>query len=696
MNAFSPDVQVSLGSQRRARGDGTGAMTAFRAALREMPDRTDALLPLGALLIQNNQPADAERVLRHCCSLAPTCPQARHAWGLALMLCSSFDAAFAELLTAHLLDARNALCGVHLADVAQLLGNSGALFNAVEAERLRDPANSAVLTTRGVTLAHLHDRGAAIETLQAAAILGPRDRVACKLYAEMLARSTRAAEAEVALRHALTLDADNHDAVMALSVVLMRLHRYAEAVALLEGLLAAGAPPLGPLCNLATALAALGRQDQAVERAKAAIAHAPDHPAPRRALCNVLPYAPMVSGAALLAAATECAAVHPLVSLGAIAPVRTERRLRIALVSGTLRAHPVGWLTLAGFEQLDRTGFDLVAFSPNPPEDALGKRFAAITSDWHDISALDDSALAARARALDIDIAIDLGGYGDFGRLPAFGLRLAPVQVKWVGMQNHSTGLAEMDWFMTDRWQTPPEHASLYCEKLLVMPDGYVCYEPPTGAPAPSATPAMSRGHVTFGCFNNLAKLTPRVLQAWARILARVVDAKLLLKAHQFNDADTCASVRDGLAACGVDPERVILRGSSPHAELLRQYSDVDLILDPFPYSGGLTTVEALWMGVPTLTMPGDTFASRHSCGHMSNVGLADWVVADEDAYVAQAISRAGDIPRLAALRAGLRDHVRSSPLVDAPRFGAALGAALRLAWDTPVSDKRRIVKVTL
>jgi predicted O-linked N-acetylglucosamine transferase (SPINDLY family) len=186
---------------------------------------------------------------------------------------------------------------------------------------------------------------------------------------------------------------------------------------------------------------------------------------------------------------------------------------------------------------------------------------------------------------------------------------------------------------------------------------------------------------VTFGCFNNLAKITARVIAAWAGILLRVPHSRLLLKTHQLSDAATAARIQHVFAEHGVDPDRLELQGSSPHRAFLEQYNQIDLVLDPFPYSGGLTTCEALWMGVPTVTLPGDTFASRHSASHMSNAGLPDWIASGVDSYAAIAVARTQDLQALAPLRAGLRARVKASPLCDAPRFGRALGAALRTAW---------------
>ena len=243
------------------------------------------------------------------------------------------------------------------------------------------------------------------------------------------------------------------------------------------------------------------------------------------------------------------------------------------------------------------------------------------------------AAVGERIRELGIDVLIDLSGYGDQGFMTLCADRLAPVQVKWVGSQNHSTGLKEMDWFITDRWETPPDCEKFYSERLLVMPDGYVCYSPPAYAPEVAPPPFARNNFLTFGCFNNLAKVTPRVVAAWAAIMLRVPGSRLVLKCLQFNERATRDRLQAAFAAHGIEPARIELRGSSPHRELLAQYREIDIVLDPFPYSGGLTTCEALWMGVPTVALPGETFASRHSTSHLCNVGLADWVAVDLDDY---------------------------------------------------------------
>lgn len=546
-----------------------------------------------------------------------------------------------------------------------------------------DPFNPVAHAARGVVLERLGQHADAMDALEVATALAPDAIVPFWLLGAILARGNRLPAAETALRRAHDLDPLHPRIANDLAAVLTRMHRHREALGILSKLTDWSGREASVLCNLATATVSLGHQDDAVRAAERATELEPWSVLPWRALCNTLPYWTGVDGTRLLAASRACARRLPR---QALPPFRgtpdPNRRLTIGLLSGSLRSHPVGWLTVAGFEALDPDRFRLICLGRRAEDtDPIAHRFRAIASDWIDSDMLDDRALALCARDKGLDLLIDLGGYGDAGRMPACAHRLAPVQIKWVGMQNHSTGLPEMDWFLTDRWETPAELEHLYSERMLRLPDGYVCYSPPPYAPDPAPLPALANGCITFGCFNNLAKIGPAVIRAWARILNRVPGARLILKTHQFDEAGTAAEILAAFSGAGVDPTRIALRGASRHRAFMGEYNDIDIALDPFPYSSGLTTCEALWMGVPTLVRAGEIFAARHSYSHMCNVGLADWTAHDPGSYEALAVAKAADIAALARLRATLRGRVKSSPLTDAKRFGANLGAAFRYAW---------------
>ncbi len=589
------------------------------------------------------------------------------------------SAAFAE---ARRIAPDNLSYALHRVAACACAGTLEAELAWLDAAGASDPLDFASAVARGAALEALGRLDEAADALEVAAILDPASAVAASMRACVLVAANRLQEADAALALAIALDPDSALLVNNRAAVLMRLHRPAEARTLLLDLLARHEPEPGVLCNLATATLSCGRQEEAEAIAQDAIRLAPDQVLPRRTLCNTRIYGETADGASVLAALRACSDRLPRDAGPPFANSPDPgRRLRLGLLSGTMRTHPVGWFTVAAFEALDPAAFEIVGLSQMRSDDPIARRFRARASDWHDIARLDDPGLRTLARDAGIDVLIDLGGYGDLGRMPACALRLAPVQVKWVGMQNHSTGLPEMDWFLTDAWETPPGYDRLYTERLLRLPDGYVCYAPPPHAPDVGPLPALANGHVTFGCFNNIAKITPRVIRTWARILRRVPDARLVLKAHQFSDPGTAQAMLEAFGNEGVAPGRIACRGASGHRVLLGEYNDVDFVLDPFPYSGGLTTCEALWMGVPTLTCPGETFASRHSASHLCNVGLSDWVVSSLDEYEGQAVARAADPGALAALRGSLRARVQASPLCDAPRFGRHLGKALRHAW---------------
>ena len=674
---------VRLAESHRAAGETEAAEAAYRRVLELNPKREEALIALSGLLIARAEGTEARMLLLRCCGIAPERAEAWGALGLALLLTAEPSLAHTALLEAQRLAPDVLEYALHGIEAARIAGVAEAELARLTVAGDIDPLNPVPMVARGILLKVLGRWPEAIDALEAAAALTPDAFLPVTMLGGMLARSHRLGEAERALRRATELDPTEPRVRNDLGTVLMRMQRHAEARAvLLDVLERHGEDPM-VLCNLANATVCLGLQEEAVGLIQRAIELQPDASLPHRALCNTLAYRDGVSGTELLTAFRDAGARLPRSNLGGFANDRDpERPLTVGLLSGSLRTHPVGWLTVAGIETLDPARFAVVCLAQNADlGDAIARRFHAASRDWIDVDALDDLALATRGRDLGIDVLIDLGGYGDAARMPACAHRLAPVQVKWVGMQNHSSGLPEMDWFITDRWETPPELEHLYSERLLRLPDGYVCYSPPAHAPDVAPLPALAHGRITFGCFNNLAKVTPRVIATWSAVLHRVLESRLVLKTQQFGDAPTAERIRAAFAAQGIAADRLDLRGASRHREFMGEYNQIDLVLDPFPYSGGLTTCEALWMGVPTVTLPGEIFASRHSTSHLSNVGLTDWIARDTADYVTLAVAKAADIEGLAALRAGLRGRVKASPLCDAPRFGRSLGGALRHAW---------------
>jgi protein O-GlcNAc transferase len=353
--------------------------------------------------------------------------------------------------------------------------------------------------------------------------------------------------------------------------------------------------------------------------------------------------------------------------------------LRLGFVSHDFGLHPIGFLALRALECLDRKQCGIVCYSDRIAEDAYTARFRAAADLWRPIYGVPDKQVAEQIREDRIDILVDLMGH-TANRLLVFARRPAPLQVTWLGYVG-TTGLSAMDCLLADRFHVPEGEERHYTEKVLRMSHGYACYGPPGDAPEVGPLPSMGQGSVTFGCFNNPMKYSPPLLDVWARILQRVPSSRLLIKFVGLDDPYVQARLTGEFVQRGVAAERVLLEGKSPHRELLTAYNCVDLALDTQPYSGGLTTCEALWMGVPVITFPGRTFAGRHAVSHLTNAGYQQFIAHDAVGYIELAVQWASRLDELAALRSQLRDRMRSSPLCDAPRFAADFLRILQVAW---------------
>jgi len=438
------------------------------------------------------------------------------------------------------------------------------------------------------------------------------------------------------------------------------------------------------LNNLGNVLRDLGRLDEADDAYRRALQLEPNAAWIHSNLLLCLQNRPDVTLAQLAMAHGEFESAHA-------APLRStwrphensrdpDRRLRLGFVSPDLFRHPVGYFTIPFVEQLDRARAEVVCYSDRIRPDELTVRFRAAAAIWRTTFGWSDERLAEQIRADGIDILFDLAGHTAGNRLLVFARKPAPVQVTWAGYVG-TTGLSAMDYLIADRFEVPPGAEVQYVERVLRLPDDYVCYDPPASAPAVAPLPAHQRRRVTFGSFNAPAKIGPHVIAVWAEILRRLPTARLVLKYRAMDDASIAGGLTDLFAGHGIASDRVEYRGGSPVTEFPRHYGEIDVALDPFPYNGGLTTIEALWMGVPVITCPGETFAGRHSLSHLSNVGLTETIAHDLEEYVELAVALANDLPRLAKLRSGLRERVASSPLRDGKRFAENMLRLLREAW---------------
>jgi predicted O-linked N-acetylglucosamine transferase (SPINDLY family) len=437
--------------------------------------------------------------------------------------------------------------------------------------------------------------------------------------------------------------------------------------------------------NLGSALLDQGALAEALGHYRAAVAAAPDNAGAASNLLMASTYDPAQSAGDLAAAARALGARLSARGGGAPTPARDRdrdpaRRLRLGYVSADFRFHPVGWFIQAPLLARDRAGFEVTCYANGDDDDALTGVLRGAADHWRAIKAVSDDDFAAQVAADRIDILIDLAGHSAHNRLPALARRLAPIQAHWIGFPA-TTGIGAIDYLIADAVLAPPGSEADFSETVLRLPAVAWCYRAPGFAPAVAPLPARAAGGVTFGSFNNPVKLNPAVLETWAAILARVPAARLLLKFRHLDGGAAAARLRAAAAAAGIPPERLMLEGASPHPAALAAYARVDIALDPFPFNGGTTTCEALWMGVPVVTMAGATMAGRMGASFVAAAGCPALVAPDRAGYVDRAVAAAGDLDRLAALRGDLRRRMAASPLCDAPRFMTGFEAALRGVW---------------
>jgi predicted O-linked N-acetylglucosamine transferase (SPINDLY family) len=357
------------------------------------------------------------------------------------------------------------------------------------------------------------------------------------------------------------------------------------------------------------------------------------------------------------------------------------RRLKIGFVSADFRLHPVGCFLEGVLRHIDRDVIDVTLYSNNDKSDLMTERLRALRFTWTPILLLSDGDFATRIRNDGIDILVDLSGHTGKNRLLAFAHKPAPIQVTWLGYWA-TTGLRAMDYILADEYGIPREEVQYYVEKPWYLPNTRLCFAKPLVDVATNALPALQTGQVTFGCFNNLTKITDAVVALWARILRALPQARLFLKSSSLSDPAGQQSVLERFAAQGITAEQLALEGKSSYDQYFLAYHRLDIALDPFPFTGGTTSFDGLWMGVPMITLRGDRLIARQGEGILHNLGMSDWIAEDEDAYVALAIARAGDLQGLANLRTQLREKLSQSPLCDAPRFARDLEAAFLGMWE--------------
>ena len=354
-----------------------------------------------------------------------------------------------------------------------------------------------------------------------------------------------------------------------------------------------------------------------------------------------------------------------------------QKSLRVGFVSGDFKAHPVGFFLEGVLKQLRKSSsIELYAYPTTTISDDVTNRIKTLFHSWAPISGKNDKDAARLIHNDGVQILIDLSGHTAKNRLSLFGWRPAPIQITWLGYFA-STGLKEMDYILGDPFVTPETEAHHFTEKIWQLPESYLCFTPPEQSLPVGPLPALSNGYITFGCFNSLSKMTNEVIAVRSDILNAVPNSKLFLKDKQLGYLRGRDRVLSQFALHGITKDRLLLEGESNRQEYLECYHRVDVALSPFPYGGGTTSVEGLWMGVPVVTKKGSYFLSHLGESLAHNTKLSDWIAFDNDQYTMKAIEFSSDLEALGNLRSGLRENLRRSPLYDVERFSGHLEQAL-------------------
>ncbi len=621
----------------------------YRAVLQAYPDHAGAQSLLGAVLCQQGRPEEALPWSENATRLFPN---GASNWS-------------------------------NLGMVLAALGRRAEAAAAFERSVSLDPTLVGPQVNLGIALNELGRFGQAIQVLQHAIALQPSLAAGHQQLGSVFERQLRWEDAARCYRQALALDPTHVDTLRNLSSTLISLGQLDEAERLLQQA-SSLAPERGELvARLALLQQAEGRIDDALASHRKALALEPSTPWIHSGYLMCLQYRPGITPGELATEHAEWDRRHAAPfrhqwQAGAV-DCDPERPLRLGFVSLDFGFHTVGVLMIRALEGLRGQPCQIVCYSDKAAPDLFTRRFVEAAHLWRQIEGLSDEALAEQIRTDRIDVLFDLGGHTPRNRLLTFARKPAPIQLTWLGYVG-TTGLEAIDAVVADPRQIPAGDEGFYREQVLRLPDDYATFEPFPGAPPVGPLPAGRTGRVTFGSLNNPAKLNAEVIALWAEVLRRVPDSRLLLR-YRGLEGRVRERLAERFAAQGVERERLDLRAGGANLEFYTQYNDIDIALDPFPYSGGLTTLEALWMGVPVVTLPGATFAGRHTLSHLTAVGFTDTVARDAAHYVDLATRLAEDRHTLAALRAGLRQRVAQSPLCDGPRFAAHLMAALRDMW---------------
>ena len=694
----------------------------YRVILEAEPGNADALNLLGMIAHQTGNAEAALRLIDRAIAANDRAPDFHNNAGLVLLRLGRTDDAVVRFRRALALDPAHADAHLNLAGVALRARNPREAAHHFRRALKGRPDRADIHNGLGGALSELGEWKEAAASFRRALTLRPNLAEAHYNLATAYRELGRLKKAEASYRRAVTLrplyveahanlahilseqrkleEAEQHyrqaigmrpgwaEGYFDLGLVQQRQDRLTEAEASFRRALELKPAYPEALCSLGNNCQMQCRLDEAADRYREALAVRPDF---ATAISNLL----MTLCYNFCLAPEEIAAEHRRLGgvLEAAAPsipprrsrakeLDAERRLRIGYVSADLRRHSCAYFfePLLAAHHADRV--EVFCYSDTGRPDEVTIRLQGLAHHWRVIAGMSDDQVAARIADDDIDILVDLSGHTAGNRLTLFARRPAAIRVAWLGYPNTS-GLAAIDYRLTDARADPEGTADgLHTERLIRLPDGFLCYAPPASAPEVTPGPAAGGAAATFGCFSNATKITPPTARLWADVLRGVPDARLVLKAKQFRDEGVRERVAVLLSGAGVPVERVEMRPWSASAnDALAGHGAIDIALDTLPYNGTTTTCEALWMGVPVITLAGDAHAGRVGASLLGAAGLEEFVARSPEAYCRKAVALATERERLSDLRRTLRDRLRRSALLDRDRFARDVEAAYRRIW---------------
>jgi protein O-GlcNAc transferase len=675
------EAHSNLGNSLQALGKPAEALAAHQRATVLKPGYAEAHHGMGAALAELDRTEEAISAYRRSLQHKENSPETYNNLGVALKNGGWPEGAAAAYRRALELKPDYAEAHTNLGNV---LREQGQLDEAAACHRRAlqvKPDCAEFLNNLGAALQEQNKLEEALDCFRRAAELKPDFAEAYDRLAKALKDRGQFDEAIACQRRVVEIKPGDANAYNNLGIALKDAAQLSAAIAYYRRAIELDPNMAEAHNNLGSALKDLGKLDEALPCYRRALELRPDFADVHSNWLFTLHYRPGITLAELADAHAEFERRHAA-PLRANWPMHRPRgkaaaRLRLGFVSPDFCTHPVGIFSIRAVENLDPAEVEIVCYNDRGISDPLTERFQAAASVWRETLGWSHERLAACIRDDEIDILFDLAGHTARNRLLAFARKPAPIQISWIGNEG-TTGLSAIDFVLADRYMAPQAAEAHYREKVLRMPDSYVCYDPPQDAPPVSELPALRVGHVTFGSCNNLAKINAQVVVAWSEILRRVPGSRLLLKYRGLEDDQMRAHYLGLFTAQGIAPERLEIEGWTPLTELLAAHDRIDVALDPFPFAGGVTTCNSIWMGVPVVTWPGETFASRHSLSYLSVAGLTESIAAGRDEYIEIASRLAGDLTRLAKIRSGLREQVASSPLCDGKRFAEQLMALLR------------------